>query len=194
MGVTSSPCPQEAYNLVGEDKPFFFIVSPLPLPTSTLFSLTQSIAFSPWVLPAGQIPWWQMLGCLSKIPLKTGHLHAESSNVSPKPDLGEKSLLSVLFWKPLTAGICQPSIPPSISLPRPRSVTTFWKARRKQGRERNQSSFCPLTRDGGQVWPKDKCSCMLQACAFEEGNFLPRTHHQSTSSWYPTQWRSYSPR
>lgn len=133
-----------------------------------------------------------MLGCSSKIPLKTGHLHTESSNVSPKPDPGEHSLLSVLFWQPLTAGICQPSIPPSIPLPRPWSVTSVWKAWRKQGGERNQSSLFPLTRDGGQVWPKDKCSCVLQVCAFEEGNFLPWPHHWSTSSWYPTQWRPYS--
>ena len=68
-------------------------------------------------------------------------------------------LLSALFGQRLTAGICQPSIPPSTPTPnmhtQPPSVTSVWKARREGGGERSQALGCQLTRDGGQGLPED---------------------------------------
>lgn len=141
--------------------------------------------------------------------------HAESSSVHPEPDLGGEQLIVSIV---LTAGIAQLSTPPPS--PHPRSVTSIWKAWRKQGRERNQSSLSPWTGDGGQVWPEDKCSCaetsqecdtppaledegswdagpsvaaLPSVCAFEESSFLPWTHHQSLPSQCLPQWKLYFP-
>ena len=160
--MASSPCSQETYSPVGKTNH-----SLLEPPPPVIHAVLSHIP--PCLQLLGRRLGNKMTnsGLLIKDSIESWSPHAESGSVSPEPEPGSTAIVSIVLTaldSRCLSALCSSLHPHPI--PQAQSVTSIWKAWKKQGGERNWSSLCPLTGDGGKVWPEDKGSCAetSQAC------------------------------
>ena len=97
-------------------------------------------------------------GLLLKDSIESRSLHAESSSVSPEPDLGSTLIVSIV-WTALDSRYL--STLHSSFHPHPQHAHTTsqchfsLESTREGGGEKSQALGCQLTRDGGQGLPED---------------------------------------
>lgn len=111
MSMASSPCSQETYSPVGKTN-HSLLEPPPPIIHAVLSHIPPCLQL------LGRRLGNKMTnsGLLIKDSIESWSPHGESGSVSPEPEPGSTAIVSIVL-QPLTAGVCQPSIPPSTPTP-----------------------------------------------------------------------------